>query len=433
MVVTFPPQHMVEEVGKIGQPANSNNLSLYHVPAGGSDVLLWDSNLQRLFLMQASLSGTSRIAFLFPETGIDFTLNALLDWAGLAKSISVSGSVPVALSGFPADGMLLRYNDSGIVYLIVGGAHIPVPDPTILAQLDPDEIAADNADPGGRAGLYVHDPARWHPRPLQYQRFGLPDPGQFTGLAYPILPPEISLIATGRRTLPVWEGALDYLPIAPWKPALLAWAGGASASAPGTLQTALEIPTFVTLRVPDPGTPDAPMLWLAQNTFAPSNGRSPLWHVRRATRSAGGIDTASPTRLFFGSSPFVGQSDTFQLPVPTALNVHDINSVVKQFDGSDGKYLQTEKVVLSALGSWLKLRDVVDGVSGENSIHTVSMGRDQFVRIVRRGFLFPFGHKATLVAISQRKFIFQNQGTGVVPDGTTSDTFTCEEGVHHRP
>ena len=50
----------------------------------------------------------------------------------------MSGSVPVALSGFPADGMLLRYNDSGIVYLIVGGAHIPVPDPTILAQLDPD-------------------------------------------------------------------------------------------------------------------------------------------------------------------------------------------------------------------------------------------------------------------------------------------------------
>ena len=47
-----------------------------------------------------------------------------------------------------------------------------------------------------------------------------------------------------------------------------------------------------------------------------------------------------------------------------------------------------------------------DGIffSLENWSHHISMGRDQHVKTVRRGFLYPFGHAASLVTISERKF-----------------------------
>jgi hypothetical protein len=37
--------------------------------------------------------------------------------------------------------------------------------------------------------------------------------------------------------------------------------------------------------------------------------------------------------------------------------------------------------------------------------HVVAQGRDQYVRVVRQGHLFPFGHRASLVSISERKMV----------------------------
>lgn len=36
--------------------------------------------------------------------------------------------------------------------------------------------------------------------------------------------------------------------------------------------------------------------------------------------------------------------------------------------------------------------------------HIASMGRDQYVRVVYRGHLFPCGHRASLVKVTERKF-----------------------------
>src|SRR5439155_10153069 len=36
--------------------------------------------------------------------------------------------------------------------------------------------------------------------------------------------------------------------------------------------------------------------------------------------------------------------------------------------------------------------------------HVATQGRDHYVRIVYEGILFPFGHKASLVKITERKF-----------------------------
>lgn len=46
--------------------------------------------------------------------------------------------------------------------------------------------------------------------------------------------------------------------------------------------------------------------------------------------------------------------------------------------------------------------------------HIATLGRDHYVKIVYEGFLFPFGHRASLVKVSERKFV--GSDAGVVPD-----------------
>ena len=73
--------------------------------------------------------------------------------------------------------------------------------------------------------------------------------------------------------------------------------------------------------------------------------------------------------------------------------------------------VDVEGLWLSALGAWLDLHgDWVTlpySATGLPSIlkwdHVAPMGRDQFVRVVYPGYLFPFGHRATLVKLTERK------------------------------
>jgi len=63
--------------------------------------------------------------------------------------------------------------------------------------------------------------------------------------------------------------------------------------------------------------------------------------------------------------------------------------------------------VLSSLGAWMDTRgawDPPEGMSLEEWRHRGTMGRDHYVRVVYRGFLFPFGHRASLIKITERKF-----------------------------
>ena len=71
--------------------------------------------------------------------------------------------------------------------------------------------------------------------------------------------------------------------------------------------------------------------------------------------------------------------------------------------------IDTNMMMLSALGGWLDSRGAwdltdADGLSVEEWVHRASMGRDHYVRVVYRGYLFPFGHRVSLVKISERKF-----------------------------
>jgi hypothetical protein len=75
--------------------------------------------------------------------------------------------------------------------------------------------------------------------------------------------------------------------------------------------------------------------------------------------------------------------------------------------------VDTRALWLSGLGAWLDLHGMWDSMpysmAGIPSIlcwdHVAPMGRDQFVRVVYPGYLFPFGHSATLVKLTERKMM----------------------------
>ena len=155
--------------------------------------------------------------------------------------------------------------------------------------------------------------------------------------------------------------------------------------------------------------------------------RTELWHTRlgvrckddqgnlrvdearfaelRTLRAIWSPDYPANTRLA-ENQPFrmtLTGKDRFQIVELTA------NYSLKKGDG--GAYqpdpVAVSRLMLSALGAWLDSRGVWEppsGLSISEWRHLATMGRDHFVRVVYEGFLFPFGHRATLVKITERKF-----------------------------
>jgi hypothetical protein len=69
--------------------------------------------------------------------------------------------------------------------------------------------------------------------------------------------------------------------------------------------------------------------------------------------------------------------------------------------------LTSRYLMLSAFGAWVDAKGQwelgIQGIDLSEWFQRVSMGRDQYVRLAREGYLFPFGHRATCVDISERK------------------------------
>jgi hypothetical protein len=107
-------------------------------------------------------------------------------------------------------------------------------------------------------------------------------------------------------------------------------------------------------------------------------------------------------------------------PFRTSLDGADRHMLVRQSSetwvGARGRRLAPEPVdadslYLSAIGAWLDLHGEWNttpySTAGMSSIeswdHLAPMGRDQFVRVVYPGYLWPFGHRASLVKLTERK------------------------------
>jgi hypothetical protein len=72
--------------------------------------------------------------------------------------------------------------------------------------------------------------------------------------------------------------------------------------------------------------------------------------------------------------------------------------------------------MLSALGAWMDVSGSWDSVPFKWR-HIVAMGRDQYVRVVNQGFLYPFGHRVDQIIVTERKL-------EQAPDRTLGDILT---------
>jgi len=70
-----------------------------------------------------------------------------------------------------------------------------------------------------------------------------------------------------------------------------------------------------------------------------------------------------------------------------------------------------ERLMLSSLGSWLQVHGAwstkLDLIEWR---HLGTLGRDQFVRVVKKGFLFPLGNRAVSITITERKIDMGRRG-----------------------
>ena len=195
---------------------------------------------------------------------------------------------------------------------------------------------------------------------------------------------------------------------------------------PSFNETALELPYRLIL------SPNRYAAWshafaLDDSVRSAATGRTELWHSRliasdgtraddpalRTVRAIWtrdrGFDPSKPVEL----PPEV--NDPFCLP----LNYCQRYSIVRlTSDYGLAPYtpqpIAVERLLLTSLGSWV---DTHGSWKPDGTGMTLSawdqrgaMGRDNLVRVVEKGHLFPFGHEASLVRVTERKFDPNNAG-----------------------
>lgn len=70
--------------------------------------------------------------------------------------------------------------------------------------------------------------------------------------------------------------------------------------------------------------------------------------------------------------------------------------------------VRVNRLMLSTLGAWIDSRgswEPPSGLSVMEWVHRGTQGRDHYVKVVYKGFLFPLGHRASLVKVTERKFM----------------------------
>ncbi len=176
---------------------------------------------------------------------------------------------------------------------------------------------------------------------------------------------------------------------------------------PTPLQTALELPYRLFL------SPDHFGRWDHAALPVERDGRVELWHTRLGSRRANG----DPRVRAIWSPDFQEKlQDPSNKPFRMSLNGLDRNEIVQltsnyHIDKFTPDPVSTNRLMLTTLGGWLDVEGHwnPDGtpLSVENWRHIATMGRDHYVRVMRRGYLFPTGHRAVLVKVTERKFFFR--------------------------
>lgn len=166
-----------------------------------------------------------------------------------------------------------------------------------------------------------------------------------------------------------------------------------------------------------------------------------LWHSRMGIRLASGeVDESALSSLktvrvlwsaWAGSriQEKPGRSqDNIPFNAPDPEDFHNLVHSTSNFtDLQDEKTnikinpqpVKAHQLILSSLGAWFNYeyhaKTDIKHIPLVAWLHRATMGRDQFIKVINRGFLFPFGHKAVLIQVSERQIkMVNNMATAVM-------------------
>lgn len=207
--------------------------------------------------------------------------------------------------------------------------------------------------------------------------------------------------------------------------------------APTTTETAIELPWRMQLS-PHGGGAFAHALAPVEH-----EGRVELWHSRLGQRdtTADGTPTVDEDDATHRTVRVIWTRDMegpLKPVTPDAMGSTDIPSFTKSLTTRDRRMLVDEtsnfhlrrsrarwtppavdvdRLMLTTLGGWLRSDlDAPTLPDGDFSItewkHRATMGRDHEVKVVYAGFLFPFGHRASLVKVTERKLQLRQGSSG---------------------
>lgn len=175
---------------------------------------------------------------------------------------------------------------------------------------------------------------------------------------------------------------------------------------PTAIQTDIEFPYRLHL------SPNAEARWRHASLPVARNGRYELWHSRLSAPYRG---AAPPTLRAVWSPDFskTGDPNAVECPFRMSLNNRDRHQIVRVTHELGREPVAARLFMLSSMGAWSDIEGnwpCTPGQAGpalERWLHVATMGRDQNVVIERRGFLFPLGHRATLVKQTERKLVLR--------------------------
>ena len=164
--------------------------------------------------------------------------------------------------------------------------------------------------------------------------------------------------------------------------------------------------------------------WTHANTPVAHGQQTELWHSRLGTNIAGSVVEldGEPLRALwtpqygvFGPPEPVAPTWTAAMDTPARQNIVELTSDWFKTQKTGKAYVPqpslARRLMLTAMGGTLDLDGAwplrPSNVNLQAWNHKASIGRDYFVRLVYAGWLYPFGHAASYVVITERKF-----GTG---------------------
>ncbi|HEV2707286.1 MAG TPA: hypothetical protein VGV59_15300 [Pyrinomonadaceae bacterium] len=162
--------------------------------------------------------------------------------------------------------------------------------------------------------------------------------------------------------------------------------------------------------------PNEAAAWAHARKAVTHGERTELWHTRLGVRGTDGqaeaadhpdaVDERNDYYRTLRAILAFSKDDPFSLPLTPEQRAEMVSLTINT-ENSRARYIRARRLMLTTLGAWMDTHyaaEPPEGFNVEEWIHRATLGRDHYVRVVTKGFLFPFGHRASSITITERKF-----------------------------